>query len=351
MKVVYTPGHAAHDPAHELSNGHRIGIYELPIRAEEIRTALADDDGFAFCDPREHGLDPILAVHDPGLVSYLEVAWRDFHAEVPQEREAFTDSYLHPALREGMEPARPPATGRGRIGYWSWDTATPLVEGTYRAARGAVDTALTATSLVVDEGEPVAYWLCRPPGHHAPRAAFGGYCFFNNAAIAAEHVVRERGVKISILDVDYHHGNGIQQIFYSRPDVQYVSLHGDPDRAYPYFTGFADEVGTGKGFGTNLNLPLPYKTDDAAYLAVLARAVDAIDRFDPALVIVSLGVDTYEQDPIGDFALTREGFFRAGSAVSAVGRPLVVVQEGGYYVPALGANVRAWLRGVGGLSG
>ena len=349
MKVVYTPEHLAHDPEHEFSNGQIIGIYERPVRAEEIRAALEADADFELVAPRAHGLDPILAVHDQGLVAYLEVAWREYHAELPAVREAFADSYLHPALREGMGPTRAPATAKGRIGYWGWDNATPLVEGTYAAARAAVDTALTATSIVVDDGERVAYGLCRPPGHHAPRAAFGGYCYFNNAAIAAEHVAHQRGVKVSILDVDYHHGNGIQQIFYDRPDVQYVSLHGDPDRAYPYFIGYADEKGAGKGLGTTLNLPLPEKTDDAAYAAAIDRALDALDRFNPALVIISLGVDTYNQDPIGDFALTGDSYSAAGAAVAALGRPTVVVQEGGYYVPALGANVRAWLRGVAGL--
>jgi acetoin utilization deacetylase AcuC-like enzyme len=349
MQVVYSPEHARHDAEHEANFGQRVGLYERPIRAEEIRSALVADDDFTLVAPTEHGLDPILAVHDPDLVAYLEVAWRDFHAEAPDEREAFPDSYLHPALREGMQPGRAPATGKGRIGYWSWDTATPLVEGTYAAARAAVDVALTAASLVVDGGAPSAYALCRPPGHHAPRAAFGGYCFFNNAAIAAEWTVRERGVKVTVLDVDYHHGNGIQQIFYNRPDVQYVSLHGDPDRAYPYFVGFADEVGSGKGLGTNLNLPLPEKCDDERFLTELERALDAVDRFDPALVVVSLGVDTYGQDPIGDFALTRESYPAAGAAVAALGRPMLIVQEGGYYVPDLGQNVRSWLRGAAGL--
>jgi len=346
MPVVYSAEHLGHDAEHELALGRRIALHEAPVRAERIRRALEDDDeAFAVVAPRSHGLAPLLAVHDAGLVAYLEQAWRDFAAEGSGEREAFPDIYRHPALRDGMGPARQTASGVGRLGYWSFDTATPVVEGSYRAARAAVDVAMTATSLVVDGGAPVAYGLCRPPGHHAPRAAFGGYCFFNNAAIAAEDMAR-RGVKVSVLDVDYHHGNGTQQIFYDRADVQYVSLHADPDRAYPYFAGFADEVGTGRGRGTTLNLPLGAGTVDDRYENVLAGALEEVDRFDPALVVVSLGVDTYGGDPIGDLALTTEGFGRCGALVAGLGRPVVVLQEGGYAIEALGANVRAWLRGV-----
>jgi acetoin utilization deacetylase AcuC-like enzyme len=244
-----------------------------------------------------------------------------------------------------MGPAPAPAGAAARLGYWCFETMTPLVEGTYDAARGAVDVALTATDLVLG-GEPVAYGLCRPPGHHAPTAAYGGYCYFNNSSIAAHAIATSTGTKVTVLDVDYHHGNGTQQIFYERSDVQYVSLHGDPNRAYPYFAGYAEETGAGRGAGTNLNLPLPAGTDDAQYLDALARALDAIDAFDPAVVVVSLGVDTFHLDPIADFALTTDGFSASAAAVAALARPLVVLQEGGYHLPSIGGNVRAWLDGL-----
>ena len=223
----------------------------------------------------------------------------------------------------------------------------PIVPGTYEAARGAVDVALTAADLIL-AGEHAAYGLCRPPGHHAPRAAFGGYCFFNNAAIATEHLVRATHEPVAILDVDYHHGNGTEQIFYARGDVLYVSLHGHPDRAYPYFLGYEEEAGAGAGEGANLNLPLPAGCSDELYLETLDRAIEAIAKFGGSIVVVSLGIDTYGQDPICDFALTTPVYHDVGLRVAAMGRRLLILQEGGYFVPKLGENVRQWLRGVEG---
>jgi acetoin utilization deacetylase AcuC-like enzyme len=177
---------------------------------------------------------------------------------------------------------------------------------------------------------------------------FGGYCYLNNAAILAEDLARRTGEPVAILDVDYHHGNGTQQLFYSRPDVLYVSLHGDPDRAYPHFSGFAEETGSGRGRGTNLNLPLPVGCPDPVYLAALDRALEAISAFGGSVVVVSLGIDTYGMDPIGDLTLSTEAYHETGRRVAALGRRTVVVQEGGYHVPHLGENVRNWLRGFEG---
>jgi len=252
---------------------------------------------------------------------------------------------------EGMSPEaiaripEPTAIG-GRAGWWGLDTANPLVPGTYRAARASVDVALTTADLVLG-GERVAYGLCRPPGHHAARAMAGGFCFFNNAAIAAEAIVRSAGA-VAVLDVDFHHGNGTQQIFWRRGDVLYVSLHGDPDHHYPYFLGGAEETGEGEGAGANLNIPLPAGTDDDAYLAALDRGLEAIAATAGDVVVVSLGFDTYGQDPICDFALTTAVYHECGRRVAALGRRLVILQEGGYHRPTLGVNARAWLRGAEG---
>jgi acetoin utilization deacetylase AcuC-like enzyme len=207
---------------------------------------------------------------------------------------------------------------------------------------------LTTADLVLG-GERAAYGLCRPPGHHAARSMYGGYCFFNNAAIAAEAIVRASGERVAILDLDYHHGNGSQQIFWRRADVRYVSIHADPDHDYPYFLGRADEVGEGDGAGENVNLPLPPGTTDEAYLAAVDRALDAIAAVPGSVVVVSLGFDTYRDDPIGTFRLTTGVYHEIGSRVAALGRRLVILQEGGYHRPTLGENVRAWLRGAGGL--
>jgi acetoin utilization deacetylase AcuC-like enzyme len=277
----------------------------------------------------------------------LADAWSRAVAQTEGTIEIMPDTFLHPGVREGMGPAPHPSGAIADLGSWVFDTATPLVEGTYRAARLAADAALTALDLVLDERGPV-YALCRPPGHHAARSVYGGYCYFNNAGVAAQAALTAGATKAVVLDVDYHHGNGTQQLFYGRPDVMYASLHGDPNRAYPYYAGWADETGAGNGRGANLNVPLPEHVDDERYLAELQRAIDAIDRFGPDVVIVSLGVDTYELDPISDFRVTTEGFESQGRAVAALDKPTVVVQEGGYHVGEIGRNVHAFLRGVAG---
>jgi len=352
MRVDYSPAHLAHDVVTETVLGAVIPANEVAERAERIRTALEADGGFAIEGPTEHGTDPILAVHDPGLLRYLEEAWPAARAQSTDRPNLIADTYPNLRMFEGMSPgfvaSRPETRNAGgRAGWWGLDTANPLVAGTYGAARAAVDVALTTADLVL-AGERAAYGLCRPPGHHAARSMAGGYCFFNNAAIAAEAIVRGTGQPVAILDVDYHHGNGTQQIFWRRGDVLYVSLHADPDRQYPFFLGNADETGEGEGSGANLNIPLPAGTDDAAYLAALDRGLEAIAGAPGEIVVVSLGFDTYGHDPIGDFALTTAVYHECGRRAAALGRRLVILQEGGYHRPSLGANARAWLRGAEG---
>ena len=346
MKVVYTPAHLRHDPQVEFETSQVHSPFEHIGRAEKIRETLAADPRFEFLTPTEWGTAPIEAVHNPGLVKFISEGHRLYAAEHPGVREVVPDVFYRPALRDKMSPGREPQSINGRVGYWCFETTTPLTEGTYEAARGAVDTALTTAQLVLS-GASAAYGLCRPPGHHATADLYGGYCFFNNAAVAAHHVAATTGTKVSILDVDYHHGNGTQQIFYDRDDVQYVSLHGDPARAYPYSIGFADETGTGRGLGHNLNIPMPVRADDQQYVATLASACERIAAFGPSLLIVSLGLDTFITDPISDLAVTTDGMRMSGEVVRQLGLPTVVLQEGGYDVNALGLNVQAWLTGLG----
>ena len=346
MKVFASDRHRLHDPEHEIEASRLQPPFEHPGRAEAIRAALAADDRFEIAEPAVRDTTPIEAVHDPGLVRFLASAWAEYQREVHPSHDVVPDVFALPGLRDGMGAGRgEPATVAARLGWWCFETTTPLTAGAYEAARSAVDCALAAADAVLG-GEQVAYGLCRPPGHHATRSLYGGYCFFNNAAIAAAHVVAATGSRVAVLDVDYHHGNGTQQIFYDRDDVAFVSLHGDPARAYPYHTGFADETGAGRGTGSTCNLPLPVGTDDDAYLAALDRALATVDAFDPAVVVVSLGVDTYAGDPMCDLAVSTDGFGRCGQAVAALGRPLVVLQEGGYADDALGANVVSWLGGA-----
>ncbi|MFL5680506.1 MAG: histone deacetylase family protein [Chloroflexota bacterium] len=352
MKAVYSPAHLAHDVSQETFLGFPVPANEVADRAERIRATLEADGGFEITPPTEHGLDPILAVHDEGLVRFLETAWQEVRRQRIANPYLVADTFPNPAMFEGMsEEARgrirePEAVG-GRAGWWGLDTSNTLVPGSYSAALAAVDVGLTAADLVLG-GERAAYGLCRPPGHHSARSMYGGYCFFNNAAIAAESIAKRTGEPVAVLDVDYHHGNGTQQIFWRRGDVLYVSLHADPVRQYPFFVGHADETGEGDGAGANLNIPLPAGTDDAAYLAALDRGLEKIAATRGSVVVVSLGFDTYGQDPIGDFALTTAVYHECGRRTAALGRRLLVLQEGGYYRPALGENARAWLRGAEG---
>lgn len=345
MRVVASERHRGHDPIAEIESSGLQPPFEHPGRADAIADTLGADARFDLSEPDDWGTDPISAVHDAGLVEFLGRAWREYQQRHPGTHDVVPDVFAMPGLLDGIGRFPLDSLIDHELGRWCFETTTPITEGTFDAARSAVDIALSATAAVL-AGEPAAYGLCRPPGHHAPTSLYGGYCFFNNAAIAAHHVASTTGSKVTILDVDYHHGNGTQQIFYRRDDVQYVSLHGDPARAYPYICGFGDETGTGRGVGTTHNLPLPAGTDDDGYRDALTTACEAIAAFRPSLLIVSLGVDTFHNDPISDLRVTTEGFREQGELVSQLALPTVVLQEGGYDVDAIGDNVRAFLLGV-----
>jgi acetoin utilization deacetylase AcuC-like enzyme len=343
--------HRLHDPDAEIEASGLQPPFEHPGRAEAIRAALEDAGDFAIAEPPEAGLRPITTVHDAGLVRFLETGWADYQREVRAVHDVVPDVFAMAGLRAGMGArVDEPVGAAARLGWWCFETTTPLTAGTYEAARSAVDSALAAAGSALD-GATLAYALCRPPGHHATRSLYGGYCFFNNAAIAADHIVSTTGGRVAVLDVDYHHGNGTQQIFYERDDVGFASLHGDPQRAYPYHTGFADETGTGRGLGMTCNVPLPAGIGDDAYLAALDRALAAVAAWRPDVIVVSLGLDPYVDDPMCDLAVTTAGFARSGAAIAALSVPLVVVQEGGYADAALGANAAAWLHGAAGGAG
>ena len=353
MQVVYSPVHLAHDVVFETYMGVAVPANEVAERAERIRVALEADGGFTLTGPTDHGEAPITAVHDPRLVRFLEVAWSEVRRQGIPRAFLSADTYPNRSMFEGMSDeavaalVREPEFVGGRAGFWGLDSAAPLVAGTYVAARSAVDVALTAVDLVLG-GDRAAYGLCRPPGHHAARSMYGGYCFFNNAAIAAHAITQATGERVAIIDVDFHHGNGSQQIFWRRGDVRYVSIHADPERQYPYFLGRADEIGEGDGVGENLNIPLRAGATNEDYLAATDRALEAILAVPGSMIVVSLGFDTYGLDPIGDFALTTDVYHEVGRRVAATGRRLVVLQEGGYHRPSLGENARAWLRGAEG---
>ena len=347
MKWFHSETHLLHDPDREVWAGVPTPGSEVPRRAEAIAEALAADPLFARGEVREHGVAPLERVHDPALVSWLEGAWAECRP-LSETREVIPDTIRHAGIVAGL-PRRPEPTESplGRLGYWCFDTMTPIVEGTYAAARGSVDVALSALDAVLG-GEPAAYALCRPPGHHAGTSMIGGFCFFNNAAVVANEWSRRLAAPVAILDVDIHHGNGTQQIFYERGDVVYASLHADPVRAFPYFTGFADETGAGPGAGANRNCPLAAGCDDRTYLAALDEVLVYLTSLKPAGLVVSLGVDTCASDPLSDLAVTSAGLPAMGELVRGMGLPTVVVQEGGYGTVSLGFNVRVWLRGLAG---
>jgi acetoin utilization deacetylase AcuC-like enzyme len=298
--------------------------------------------GHEIVAPQPCGPGPAAQVHTPEYLEFLQTIvprWRRIDGA-----SAEVIPNIHPNGRGGDGPGGYPRSAVGQAGWHMADTACPIAEGTWESALASAETAVHAARLVLG-GERAAYALCRPPGHHAFADMAGGFCFLNNAAIAAQHL-RDRGAdRVAILDVDLHHGNGTQGIFWARGDVLTVSLHADPARFYPFFWGHAEERGTGAGLGANLNLPLPRGTDDDAYLAALDRAFGRIRAFAPDALVVALGLDAFEGDPLAGLAVTTAGFGRIAAALAGQGLPTVLVQEGGYLCDALGANLAAVLDG------
>jgi acetoin utilization deacetylase AcuC-like enzyme len=338
--VVHSPLHARHDGGLELHRGELVPTFESPARADLILAALKAGR-FKVVPPREIPESRLLGVHDADFVEFLRTAFVRWRAE---GRDGCMLPSGFPA--RGLRQDRRPAGISGAMGYYAFDASTPIVAGSWDAAFAAARCAMTAAALVT-EGEGAAYALCRPPGHHAGRGSYGGYCFLNNAALAAQALRDSGASRVAVLDVDYHHGNGTQDIFWDRDDVLFVSLHGTPDTEYPWFLGYADEHGAGRGDGYTLNLPLPCGSGWDAYAAALGTALDGIRAYAPEALVVSLGVDTFESDPISAFKLAREHYPLMGSMIAGLGLPTVLVQEGGYAVEAIGANVAGVLGAFG----
>ena len=329
MKTFYSPAHLAHAPAEEFEGGRMNPAVEVPARVENVRAEVARRKLGPVLAPSEFGAAPIARVHDAGLVAFLGEAsalWRRRYGE--DAPPAIPSAWPARGLRNRYD-----GDVESRLGTYAFDTATPIVKGTWSAALAAVNCALSAAQAV-KEGERAAFALARPPGHHASADVFGGYCYLNNVAIAAQWLA-EQGLKPAILDVDSHHGNGTQSIFYRRADVLFCSIHGDPAFAYPHFLGFADERGEGPGEGANLNLPLPMYAPWDAYSAALAAARKRITAFAPDVLLVSLGLDTYEADPISKFRLAAPDYLRLGEAIAGLKLPTLFNFEGGYNLAAL----------------
>jgi acetoin utilization deacetylase AcuC-like enzyme len=332
MQVIYSPLHARHDGGVELHRGALVPSFEAPVRAQFILEAL-QRGGFAVLPPRDIPQARMQGVHDAEFLEFLRTAYARWSAK---GRDGSMLPSGFPA--RGLRRDHRPSGINGAMGWYTFDASTPIVAGTWDAALAAARTAMTAAALVA-EGDGAAYALCRPPGHHAGRSFYGGYCYLNNAALAAQYLRDHGAGRVAVLDFDYHHGNGTQEIFWERDDVLFVSLHATPESEYPYFLGYADERGGGPGSGYTLNLPLPLGTGWPEYRAALDVALDAIGRFAPDALVVSLGVDTFEADPISAFRLTVADYARLGATLAAPGWPTVLVQEGGYAVAEIGDNV------------
>jgi acetoin utilization deacetylase AcuC-like enzyme len=275
-------------------------------------------------------------IHSPRYLQFLQTAWQQWIALDPANAalDAIPSFWPTRSFRTDIEPDNFSA----RMGLYSFDAGTPLTAGTWQAARSGADCAFSAAAHIA-QGWRAAFALSRPPGHHAGADFFGGYCFLNNAALAAQHL-RDSGLeRVAVLDVDYHHGNGTQAIFYARADVFFASIHGDPRTEYPFFLGHADERGQGAGRGFNLNLPLPRGSDYARWSSALDLALQAIADFGAQARVVSLGVDTFAGDPISGFALQSDDYLRMGERIAQAALPTVLVFEGGYAVQAVGLNV------------
>lgn len=336
MKVYYSEAHRKHDPPFEVFDGGlRTPYLENPDRMDRILNALRTTNWAEITEPKDFGLEPIHAVHANDYVDFLASAWTDWLAS-----EAEDKSTLLPATFALRRHPPKPTSLLGRAGYYMMDLSACIVEGTYTAALVSASCALSAAAAAVT-GSRSTFALCRPPGHHAGKDYAGGYCFINNASVAANWLSTKG--KVALLDVDYHCGNGTQDIFYERADVLTISIHADPHVEYPYYAGYAEETGSGAGLGFHKNLPLEKGTDDTRYLSALDEALSLIHEFAPEHLVVSAGMDIYADDPLGKIRVTTSGIGEIGRRISALGLPTVIVMEGGYNNEALGRNIVEFL--------
>ena len=336
MHIFYNPDHAAHQGKLEMYRGRMVPCHEVPQRQDQVLAALQARALGPLQTPSRFDDALLQRIHSPRYVRFLESAWQQWLALDPANAalDAIPSVWPIRGFRADLEPENFAA----RMGLYSFDAGTPLTAGTWQAARSGADCALSAAAHIAHGGR-AAFALSRPPGHHAGADFFGGYCFLNNAALAAQYL-RDSGLeRVAVLDVDYHHGNGTQAIFYERSDVFFTSIHGDPRTEYPFFLGHADERGQGVGLGFNLNLPLSRGSDYARWSEALELALEAIAGYGAQALVVSLGVDTFAGDPISGFALQSQDYLRMGERIARAGLPTVLVFEGGYAVDAVGANV------------
>jgi len=342
MITFYNHLHARHQGKVEMFRGALVPCFEVPARADHVLAELERRQLGSVQHPDAFDDVALERIHSPRYLRFLATAWDQWLALDPAnaDKDILPSVWPTRTFRTDIEPDNFAA----KLGLYAYDAGSPFTAGTWVAARAGADCALSAAQRLV-HGDRAAFALSRPPGHHAGMDFFGGYCFLNNAALAAQHL-RDAGLeRVAVLDVDYHHGNGTQAIFYDRADVFFASIHGDPRTEYPFFLGHADEVGQGAGLGANLNIPLPRGTGFEVWFAALEHALGAIQRFGAQALVVSLGMDTFEGDPISGFTLRSADYLRVGQRLAVAGLPTALVFEGGYAVAELGINVANVLEG------
>ncbi|NDJ85725.1 MAG: histone deacetylase family protein [Chloroflexi bacterium] len=350
MPLIYSPHHTQHQPLVEQYHGRLLPYPETPRRIESLRQHLERADLVCVSEPT-HPIShmDLVQTHDEGFLVWFQ----QFSSQIPRFSHAATpyyqladteDVYLYPAVFPSrLTMSRLRNTTMETSGYYAFDTAAPIGSGTWFAALHSATAAQTAADRLLDESASAAYALCRPPGHHAGRDFVGGYCYLNNAAVAATRLLR-RG-EVAVIDIDYHHGNGTQDIFWNNPLVFFGSIHADPAFEYPYYAGYVDEIGGEGALNTNLNLPLPSGTGGLRFLEALEVLLSAVLAFEPATLVVSVGFDTSSDDPTATFELRDEDYHRIGVALASVNRPTLFVQEGGYNASVNGVLAEQLLRG------
>ncbi|MBA5636640.1 histone deacetylase family protein [Duganella sp. LX20W] len=342
MLTFYNEQHSQHQGRDRSVNGQPVPCAEAPLRADAVLAELGRRGLGRIVTPHGVPLMSLERIHTPRYLHFLRNAWSEWVALDPANagKDAFPSVWPVRTLRSDVEPDNL----RAKLGLYSMDSGTPLTAGTWSAAKTGADCAVNAAHAL-RLGERSAFVLSRPPGHHAGADFYGGYCFLNNAALAAQHMLDDGARKVAILDLDYHHGNGTQSIFYQRDDVLFISLHADPRFEFPFYLGHADERGEGPGLGYNLNLPLPAGTTATAWLAALETACIRLGSFGADALVVSLGVDTFAGDPLSRFALHSADYLRVGERLAWLGLPTAFIFEGGYAVKELGVNVVNVLEG------
>jgi acetoin utilization deacetylase AcuC-like enzyme len=342
MITYFNHLHSQHQGKLEMFRGELVPCFEVPARADHVLAELKKRSFGAIVQPEAFDDSALLGVHSQRYLDFLTHAWDEWVALDPANatRDALPSVWPVRSLRSDVLPTNFAA----RMGLFSMDAGSPLTSGTWVAARTGADCALSA-ALAVAGGERAAFALTRPPGHHAGADFFGGYCFLNNAALAAQQLRTQGFERVAILDLDYHHGNGTQAIFYDRADVYFTSIHGDPQTEYPFYLGYADELGAGAGIGCNRNWPLPRGTGFGVWRATLQHALSDVAEFGAQALVVSLGMDTFVGDPISGFALQTPDYLQVGDELAKAGLPTVFVFEGGYAVAEVGVNAVNVLQG------